>query len=352
MDDRGTVVDTILRQLDALRSGASSPDAPGRSTTPMVDLVLPPAGITLTVNVRRTSMTDRADARRLPEPRPGDHPVLIAPFLSPAVRDELRRSGWSYSDATGNLLIQSSNPLVWIDRLGANRDPSPDPLSGPQRLRSLKGRSASEVIVRLLANGQVASVRELARQTEVGVATVSRVVEFLRDAGLVADVRSGKIVVSDKRRLALRWADDYSFTGTFKAKRYYSMLGDEIVLQRLRSAALPDYAITGVRAANDFIGQKNRVGLLPSTDLWLYVADLEHALTVLDLVPDPRGTILVAQADFLTSPESYRSGASELRSAQPWRVVGDLLSTSGRTAAVGDDLLRELLASGPTGMGV
>lgn len=350
MPVRGTSVATVLSKLADLHrdmAANGSHGGPARS----IDLVLPPAGLTLTVDLRRSSMTERDDARRLPEPQPGDHPVLVAPFLSSAVRDELRRSGWSYSDATGNLLIQSTEPFVWIDRLGANRNPAPDQLQGPQRLRSLKGRAASEVIVKLLADGEATSVRELARQTAVGVATVSRVIEFLRDDGLVGGERSGRIRVSDKRRLALRWAEDYSFTGTFKALRYYSVLGDDLALQRLRSSALREYAITGVRAANDFMGEQNRVGLLPGADLWVYVANLEQASAVLDLVPDPRGTILVGQAAFLTSTERYRSGASGLQLAQTWRVVGDLLSTAGRTAAVGDDLLRTLLHSGSSGVG-
>lgn len=348
MPDRGTYVGAVLRKLTDLHRNVAA-DGAGGGYAPSIDLVLPPAGLTLTIDLRRSSMTERDDARRLPEPKPGDHPVLVAPFLSSAVRDELQRSGWSYSDATGNLLIQSTDPFVWIDRLGANRNPSPDPFHSPQRLRSLKGRAASEVIVKLLANGEAASVRELARQTAVGVATVSRVVELLREDGLVADERSGRLRVPDQRRLAVRWTEDYSFTGTFKAKRYYSMLGDDLALQRLRSSAMPEYAITGVRAANDFIGEQNRVGLLPATDIWLYVANLEQALAALDLVADPRGTILVGQAGFLTAPERYRSGASGLRLAQTWRVVGDLLSTSGRTAAVGDDLLSEVLHSGHTG---
>lgn len=346
----GTFVDELMAGLNALAQfdvAGAEPSAQAGDIP--LDLTFPRADITLQVNLRRSGVIDRDEARRLPEPEPGSHPILIAPFVSQAVRDELRSSGWSYWDPTGNMLIQSEKPFVWIDRLGAKRNPAPDPFTGPQRLRSLKGKAVALVVVKLLEHGRAASVRELARQAEVGAATVSRVVEFLRDEDLLSDTRGGPIVVSDRSRLARRWAEDYSFARTFKAKRYYSVLGDQVALQRLRGDGRP-YAITGVRAANDFLGEGGRVGSLPSHELWLYAPDRHQAERTLDLVPDPRGSILVGEADFVTDTRGFRTNAG-LRYVWPWRVVGDLLSSAGRTASVGEDLMDELL-NAPLGVRV
>lgn len=344
MADSGTAVADLMTQLRELsRAGADDATRARGGRVAQIDWVFPAGELVLQAEVSRTSVTDRTEARRLPTPDPGRHPVLIAPFLSPAVRDDLARSGWSYWDATGNVLIQSEDPFVWIDRAGANRNPSPERLAGPQRLRSLKGRAVSMVLVRLLANGRAPSVRELARLAEVGVATVSRVVELLREEDLLADTKGGPIVVSDRSRLARRWAEDYSFAGTYKAKRYYSVLGEAVALQRLRDGVLP-YAITGVRAASEFLGEQGRLSSLPSSQLWLYTPDRQAAEHALDLTPDPRGSIVVGQADFVSAERGYRA-SSGLRYADSWRIVGDLLSTSGRTAAVGEELLDELIRS-------
>ena len=344
--DHGTFVDELMARLSALTQvDAASEASSARTGGAPFDLAFPRADIDiiLQVDLRRSSVTDRNEARRLPRPEPGNHPILVAPFVSPAVRDELRNAGWSYWDATGNVLIQSEKPFVWIDRLGANRNPAPDPFTGPQRLRSLKGKAVAQVIVKLLALERVASIRELARQADVGVATVSRVIEMLRDEDLLSDTKGGPIVVSDQSQLARRWAEDYSFARTFKAKRYFSVLGEEVALHRLRGNPLP-YAITGVRAANDYLGEYGRISPLPGSELWLYIPDRQEAERALDLIPDPRGPIVIGEADFISDTSGFRL-SGEFRYAWPWHVVGDLLSTTGRTTAVGEELMDELRSS-------
>ncbi|WP_125612618.1 hypothetical protein [Specibacter cremeus] len=297
--------------------------------------VLPGDALRLDVEIKQASLTSRNEVRRVVERTKSGTPVLLAAFLSPAARDELRQAGWSYWDETGNMLIQNRDPFVWVERTGASRNPSPDSTEGPRRLRSLKGQAASVVLVKLLTEGRAATVRELSRETGVGVATVSRVIELLRDEEFLNDTARGPIVVSDIKRLARRWAQDYSFTKTFKARRYFSLLGEEITLERLRTGELP-YAVTGVQAANQYLGAQGRIASLPSRGAWIYTPDREAAERALKLAADPKGSILVGECDFLEQ-EGIRV-LNGLRVVWPWRTVGDLLSTQGRTAAVGEEL--------------
>ena len=268
--------------------------------------------------------------------------VVLAPFIARAAKAELERLGVSYWDPTGNLLLQSRDPFVWIKQEGSSKNPSPE--VHPTTLQSLKGRSASEVIVKLLSVGRAATVRDLARDSGVGLGTASRVISLLRHEEFLEPTGGGPIVVNDPLGLARRWAEDYSFEKTFKATRYFSILGSNMALERIRESNA-NYALTGLAAQSLWYQADERVAPLPSSDLWLYTDDIGRIEKVADLAPDAaNGTIMVAHADFFgPGRENYRP-VGNTRTAWPWRVVGDLLSLSGRYAAAGSDFAEELIS--------
>lgn len=273
-------------------------------------------------------------------------PVVLSPFISRAAQTQLESQGLSYWDPTGNLLLQSRSPFIWIKQEGSVKDPNPD--ARASALQSLKGRSASEVMVRLLSDGRAATVRDLARESGVALGTTSRVLSLLRNEDFLEPTGGGPIVVTDPVRLARRWAEDYSFEKSFKAKRYFSILGSSVALERIRDSNA-NYALTGLAAQSLWYKKDARTAPLPTSDLWLYTDDVARIEKVADLVPDStNGSIMVAQTEFFGSGrENYRP-VGNARTAWPWRVVGDLLSLSGRYAAAGSEFAEEL-ASRPTG---
>lgn len=278
-------------------------------------------------------------------------PVLVAPFLSRHVRKELETAGHSYWDATGNMWLFSKDPMIVIRRDGATKDPNPQAVQPPTRLRTLRGQAASEVIVGLLANqGRAGSVRDFARQRRLPVATVSRVFALLRHENFLEPTGGGPIVVNDRLALARRWADDYSFAKTFRARRYYSILGPERATEQLRQSEI-SYAVTGVRPAQAWLSGQGVAAALPSSELWLYTSDVAQVERVADLAPAPRdGTILVATADFLSREYPWRQ-SDGTPTVTPWRTVGDLLSWHGRQAEIGETLANALIRDGLTERG-
>lgn len=342
------LLDRLVLALQRLTPGAvaepvSTPETDGFDAQLSADIL--GARLVLDVEIKLSPVRSRDEVRRAVQgvASPGGIPVLAAPYISPAARSELADRGWSYWDATGNLLVQSRDPVVWIREGGADREPGGSVGLGREKLRSLKGRATSELIVYLLTQGEAASVRELSRATKVSVASASRVVDLLRDEGLLKDTNGGRIALADRMAVADRWAQDYSFAKSFGATRYFSIAGDEIALERIRTAGV-EYAFTGVRAAALYLGKQGKVAPLPSTETWMYVADLKAVERAADLVPDPKsGSILVAEADFLTrdgSREGFTPGATQI--ARPWRIAGDLLSAGGRLSALGQTLGHEL----------
>ena len=268
-------------------------------------------------------------------------PIVVAPYISKSACRALEDSGWSYWDATGNTLIRSRSPLLVVRLDGAEKDPNPEPTTSAG-LRSLKGRAASEVIVGLLQNGgQTGSIRDFARERQLPLATVSRVVSLLRDENYIEPTGGGPIVLTDRIDVARRWADDYSFARSFRARRYYSLGGPEFALSKIAESGIR-YAVTGVGAAQNWLSQDSKMSRLPSAETWVYVEDLTAVERIADLAPDPReGQILVAECGFLGREHVRQDGA--LNYATPWRLVGDLLSARGRIASVGEQLAIDLV---------
>lgn len=284
-------------------------------------------------------------APQRPAARPPLTPVLVAPFLPRAVRRELENQGWSYWDATGNTLIRSETPFVAIRLDGADKDPDPE-RRPPTKLRSLKGRAASEVIVGLLQNGGRAStIRDFAREHRLPLGTVSRVVSLLREENLLEPTGGGPIVLTDRLDVARRWADDYSFIKSFQARRYYSLNGPDLALSKIVDSDIP-CAITGIRAAQNWLQGTQQAAGLPATETWLYVSDRAKVERIADLAVDARdGQIVVAECDFLDRERPRVSNG--LPYVTPWRIVGDLLSAGGRPASVGEQVADDLIRRSP-----
>lgn len=341
----GDLIDRLLAALERIAprgDGSIAVQAGGRddSVDARVEWSIFGQRLVLDIEVKVAPQRTRDMVRRIIDrgtPQNGTRPLLAAPYLSPVAREELTEAGWSYWDATGNLLVQSRRPAVWVRESGAQREPGAGPAIDREKLRSLKGPAASELIVYLLTQGETASVRELSRAAEVSVATASRVVELLRDENLLAKTAGDKIKLADRMAVAERWAKDYSFVRTFGARRYFSIAGEELALERIRASGL-DYVLTGARAGARYMEERNQVAPLPSTETWLYVKDLAAIERAADLVPDSKsGNLLIAEAE-LISVKREGFSAGPVRTARPWRIVGDLLSAEGRLAALGQKL--------------
>lgn len=297
--------------------------------------------IAFQVELKQSSGDARKPSRWHAPADAGGTSILLAPYLSPSERARLKDMGWSYWDATGNASLRVDSPMVLIEREGAQRDPAPSENSDPQRLRSLKGAAAGRVVVQLLSEGGAESVRALAVSSSVGVGTAARVLGLLREERQVAE-NGGAFRVGDRKRLARRWAADYSFIRTSTARRFSSLLGRELALERV--AGNPrDVRVTGVAAASRLLSARSATTVLPGAELWLLSSQPSIVARELELVTDSRGDVLLGAGKLDRDALIADDG---LPLATPWRVVGDLLSSAGRTVAVGEQLMAILKEGG------
>src|SRR5690606_38572709 len=196
--------------------------------------------------------------------------LLVAPFLSARARELLADANASYVDATGNLRLVVSDPAVFLEGRGADRDPD----RKPRALRSLKGAAAGRVVRALCDFMPPYGVRTLAETSSTPLGTVSRVISFLEEEALLTRDQKKAITAVDWSALISRWARDYSVTQSNVVRSYLEPRG--LAALGSKMAKLGRYAITGSLAGS---------GIAPARLAMLYVVDVELAAAVLELVP-------------------------------------------------------------------
>jgi len=143
--------------------------------------------------------------------QPGSVGVVVAQYLSQAMRERLAEAGLSYVDATGNVLVQAESPAFFISDRGAQNNP----WRGSGRPRgNLKGEPAAKVVRALLDVPGPWGIRALVDASGTSTGSVYRVVEFLETEGLVVRERRALISIPDWRALLRRWSEDYEFLHT------------------------------------------------------------------------------------------------------------------------------------------
>lgn len=254
-------------------------------------------------------------------------PMVVAAYLSPRTRMLLRERGLSYLDTTGNVLVDSSRPGLFICTDGSDRDP----WRSEQNLKTLRGRGTARAIRALIDTIPPYGVRELANFRQVSAATLSRVIGLLERNAIVT--RENRIVRSVDWKAAIRlWAEDY---GQLKANRYLTCLqprGLEELERSLRRSSI-NYAITGSLAAQRF------EPIAPARIGAVYVEDIARAFEQLNLVESETGTNVLLLDPFDPIAFEGKTSRDGLYCVAPSQLTVDLLTGSGREPAQGEHML-------------
>ena len=134
--------------------------------------------------------------------------VVVAPFLSETAREQITGLDANYIDSTGNILVRTQRPALFIKQDGAKKDPWPS----DETLRTLKGRGAGRALRALLDFQPPYGVRELAGRAKVPLGSLSRTVDLLDRDGLITKDGRGPITDLDWEGVIRRWAKDYDVT--------------------------------------------------------------------------------------------------------------------------------------------
>jgi hypothetical protein len=249
--------------------------------------------------------------------------IVVAPFVSPRARALLAVANASYLDATGNIRVVVSDPAVFLEGRGADRDPGRE----PRALRSLKGGAAGRVVRALCDFAPPYGVRTLAHCSRTPLGTVSRVVSFLEQEALLTRDDKKTVTAVDWPALIARWVQDYSVTGSNVVHSYLAPRGLSALLPRI--GRLRRYAVTGTLAGP---------GIAPARLAMIYVDDVERAAETLELVPTDAGANVwllepydevvferTQSVPFVPAPKRPMIAASA-----PTQIAADLMTSPGR----------------------
>ena len=259
-----------------------------------------------------------------------DRPDLVlAPFLSLAVRRRLTEAGVGYVDATGNIRLSLADPGLFIEAVGLDRDPNPK-----RRIsRSLAGAKAGQIVRALCMHKESWGVREIAKATGTNPGYVSRLLAGLDREALVDRDKRGRVEQTDWRRLIPHWAEAAPLESRGRFRYCIATRGLSAVMSALKKTR-QIYSVTGSFATDRF------VSVAPARLMHLYVETIEGASRDLKLTETEVGAnvVLIEPKDSSILSE-VAIGEEGMRWALPVQVAADLLTSPGRGPAEGEALL-------------
>ena len=280
-------------------------------------------------------LLDQWQRRLLPEAReslrldycPGL--MVMAPFIGPAAKERLSDASVSYADATGNMRFVTSQPAVFVETEGADRNPWREKLP----LRSLQGRRSARVVRAFLDYSPPFGTRELASLSGNAAASISRVTDLLERDGIVERTNPrGAIVSVDWKRLLRRWAVDYDFSKSNRMIPCLEPRGVSVMFGKLRETRFP-YAVTGSFASNRYAPfAEPRLATI-------YAPDPGDALNRLGLRPADTGANVMIGQPFDPVVFDRTECDDGITYARVTQVAVDLMTGPGRGPAESEALI-------------
>jgi hypothetical protein len=254
--------------------------------------------------------------------------VVVAPFLSETTREQIAGLDANYIDSTGNILVRTQRPALFVKQGGATKDPWPS----DEALRTLKGRGAGRALRALLDFQPPYGMRELAQRAKVPLGSLSRTVDLLDRDGLITRARRGPITDLDWEGVIRRWAKDYDVTTSNQVNTFVEPRGLPALATKLAKLKR-GYAMTGAFAAQRFSP------VAPARLAAIYVNDVTGWSERLELRPAESGAnawLLEPYDDVVFDRTASREGVV---CVSPTQLAVDLLTGPGRDPSEGEELL-------------
>lgn len=254
--------------------------------------------------------------------------VVAAPYLSETAREKIETLGAGYIDTTGNVLIRSRRPAMFVKLIGASKDPWPS----DETLRTLKGRGTARTVRALLDFAPPYGVRDLAVRAKVPLGSLSRTVDLLDRDGLIERGARGPITDLDWQGAIRRWAKDYDVARSNQVTTFLEPRGLPALTTKLGKLKR-GYAVTGAFAAQHFSP------IAPTRLGAIYVNDIVAWSERLDLRPTESGAnvwLIEPYDDVIFDRTISRDGVV---CVNPTQLAVDLLTGPGRDPSEGEELL-------------
>ncbi len=260
--------------------------------------------------------------------------AVISRYLTPSIRKALADKDVSFIDVTGNILVRSPQPALFVRDRGEDKDP------GRARGRpraNLKGEPAARLVRTLVDVRGPWSARKLVETSGASTGVTYRVLEFLQEEDLVEKTSQG-YVVKDWPSLLRRWSQDYGFLSDNRTFTYLATRGVEALLRKAADSQYAQYAVTSSFAAAQWAPP-----YAPARAAMIYVDDAAKASTewgLKELKETDKGTnVILAEPKYDVVFRGTVVNDQGNVIVAPSQAAIDLLTGPGRNPSEGEELI-------------
>ncbi|HEX8082754.1 MAG TPA: hypothetical protein VF529_00600 [Solirubrobacteraceae bacterium] len=264
--------------------------------------------------------------------------LVVAPWLSERTRELLVLEGLNYLDQTGNARIRLQNPPVFVETVGARRDPSP-----PRRPKArVRGPKAARLIRTLVDTRPPYGVRQLAEASALAPGYVSRLLDALDEDALLERSRRGRVEDVDVSALLRRWAESYDVFRANATTPFLAPRGAQAALVELAAREEGGrVAVTGSFAAVRFAPVA-----APAT-LAVYCEDPGALGRALGFLPTDQGANVALLTPFDPVVWQRTEQQDAVLYVAPAQAAVDCLTGNGRMPAEGEALVAWMVENEP-----
>jgi hypothetical protein len=238
--------------------------------------------------------------------------LLVAHYLRPKIKIELRKRNIAYLEKNGNIFINHENWFILID---ANK---PIDLAKETGNRAFTKTGLKVVYLYLTEENWLNKPqREIAKKTDAGLGNISNINHGLQKEKFLLKVNRTQKQLNNKQELLEKWMKAYAVTLQPELKIGQFRFADEKNFIHYRKTQLDENTWWGGEPAGDILTDYLRPG-----ELTLYTNNTRTELMKqFKLIPDPNGNVRIFKAFWNTINQQ------EQNTVHPLLVYVDLMNT-------------------------
>ena len=131
--------------------------------------------------------------------------MVVAEYINPKLKEELRAEGIAYLETNGNIFIKEGNLFLWVDNLKTERTKG-----------AVKGRAFAKtglkLLFQLLMQEDLINLtyREMAQRTGVGFGNINFILTDLKEQGFLVPINNDTYKFTQKKQLLQKWVQAYN----------------------------------------------------------------------------------------------------------------------------------------------
>jgi len=131
--------------------------------------------------------------------------MVVADYIYPKLKEELRAEGIAYLETNGNIFIKEGNLFLWVDNL--KTEPKEAGVTG----RAF-GKTGLKLLFQLLLAPDLLNMtyRKIAKETGIGFGNINFILADLKGQGFLIPINKETFKFTRKKELLQRWMQAYN----------------------------------------------------------------------------------------------------------------------------------------------